>query len=209
MRLFFTTCAVAALTATVGHAASFSFTGNFSRDDDVQLFNFSVGSTSSVTLRTYSYAGGTQADGNVVEAGGFDPILALFDSSGALIDENDDGSGLPEDPNTGASYDTELTTSLGMGNYTVSVMQYDNFAAGANLTDGFERDGQGNFTSSFDCDASAFCDVTGDERTNAWAFDVLNVDTADQPAPSAIPVPAALPLLLGGLFALGLFRRRA
>ncbi len=53
-------------------AADFSFRGNFSTDDEVHLFNFSVGATSTVTLKTLSYAGGTQADGTVISAGGFD-----------------------------------------------------------------------------------------------------------------------------------------
>ena len=42
-------------------AADFSFTGNFTNDNEVQEFNFSVaGSPSDVTLRTWSYAGGNK-----------------------------------------------------------------------------------------------------------------------------------------------------
>ena len=37
--------------------------------------------TSTVTLQTYGYAGGTNAAGQVIAQGGFDPILALFDST--------------------------------------------------------------------------------------------------------------------------------
>lgn len=198
---------VAMASSTTASAADFSFTGTFSQDDDVQIFNFSVGAPSIVTLRTYSYAGGIQADGNVVSAGGFDPILALFDATGVLIAENDDGPGVPSDPTTGARFDTELTTTLGIGAYSVSIMQYNNFAAGGLLSDGFLNDGLGNFTAGFGgCSASAFCDVAGDSRSNEWAFDILNVETATT---APIPVPAALPLLLGGLAALGLIRRRA
>src|SRR5262245_35968039 len=78
-------------------ADNFSFTGSFAVDNDVQLFNFSVMAPSNVTLRTWSYAGGTNAAGQLIAAGGFDPILALFDSSGALIDQNDDGVGVAPD----------------------------------------------------------------------------------------------------------------
>src|SRR5688572_11867502 len=72
-------------------AANFSFTGNLSDPNQELLFNFDVGVASTVTLRTYSYAGGTNAAGQVIPGGGFDPILALFNSSGLLINQNDDG----------------------------------------------------------------------------------------------------------------------
>ena len=72
---------------------NFSFAGTFGDDDDVQLFNFTANGASTVSLVSFSYAGGTQANGNVVVRGGFDPILALFDSSGALVGQNDDSSG--------------------------------------------------------------------------------------------------------------------
>lgn len=189
-------------------AADFSFTGTFDQDDDVQLFNFLVGASSTVTLRTYSYAGGTQADGNVVSAGGFDPILALFDSTGALINQNDDGSGVPADPVTSLTYDTLLSSTLAAGSYTVSVMQYDNFANRPNLSDGFAQDGAGNFTASLNgCTANIFCDAGGYSRTGEWAFDVLNVESASTPT-SPVPIPASLPLLAMAVGAFGIMRRR-
>jgi hypothetical protein len=167
-----------------------------------------------VTLRTYSYAGGVNAAGDVIPAGGFDPILALFDSSGALIGQNDDGAGVPNGPNTGTAYDTLLESSLAAGDYTVAVMQYDNFAAGSFLADGFTRDGQPNFTAGFGCSNGIFCDVSGaapfDNRTGAWAFDVLNVAAADEgPTLNApVPLPAALPLFAAALAGLGFAGRR-
>src|SRR5574341_686978 len=108
-------------------ALDFSFTGSFIQDDDVQLFNFTVGIASTVTLRTYSYAGGTNAAGTVIPSGGFDPILALFNSSGVLIGQNDDGNtpDVPIDPVTANHYDTLLQSSPGPGGYTVSVMQFE------------------------------------------------------------------------------------
>ena len=63
--------------ATVGlgshpaNADNFSFTGSFTNDSNVQLFNFSVAATSSITLRTFSYAGGTNSAGTVIPEGGF------------------------------------------------------------------------------------------------------------------------------------------
>lgn len=75
-------------TGTGSAASFFSFNGNFTADDNVQLFNLSVGATSNVEFRTWSYAGGTNAAGQVIPEGGFDPILALFGSTGALFAQN-------------------------------------------------------------------------------------------------------------------------
>src|SRR6266536_1432206 len=107
--------ALAALTVGSLQAANFSFTGNFNNDADVQLFSFTVGATSTVTLRTWSYAGGTNAAGQVIPRGGFDPILALFDSAGLRINQNDDGGASVPTDLSGVNYDTFLSSTLGPG----------------------------------------------------------------------------------------------
>jgi hypothetical protein len=180
-------------TLTPAQAADISFTGTLADANEVLLFNFNVSVDSTVTLLTHSYAGGINAAGQAIAQGGFDPILALFDSTGALIGQNDDGGAgaVPADPVTGANFDTYLQVLLAPGAYTVSVMTFANFANGPNLSDGFT--GGGSFT-----------DVTGDQRTNAWAFDVLNVDAATQ----VVPEPATVALFGAGLLGLGVARRR-
>jgi hypothetical protein len=172
----------------------YSFTGNLANDDQVQFFNFSVAAPSTVTLRTWSYAGGTNANGQAIAAGGFDPILALFDDTGLRINQNDDGGFLvAADPVTGMHYDTYLSSVLGTGNYTVSVSQFSNFA-GATLSSPFPGSG-----------TSGFVDVTGATRTSAWAFDILGVEAATQ---TAVPEPSVLALLGLGLFGVAAARRR-
>jgi hypothetical protein len=198
------------LAASLASAANFSFQGTLTRDDEVQLFTFSVGSPSTVTLRTWSYAGGVNAAGTTISRGGFDPILALFNSSGVLITTNDDGNfNVPADPVTGENFDTYLQSSLGAGTYTVSVMQYDNFANEPNLSDGFLNTGNPTFTSIFGCSNGRFCDVDGVNRTGAWAFDVLGVASASVPTPpSGVPEPATVSMMIAGLGIVAFFGKR-
>lgn len=179
-------------------AANYSFTGTFSGDDDVQLFDFTVGVPSTVTLITKSYAGGTLSNGSVIQAGGFDPILSLFDSAGTFIILNDDdfGSNVLTDPISHERFDAFLHLVLGPGTYTASITQFYSFPSGSNLTDGFSNTGDPTFTSSFGCSNGQFCDATGKNRTNEWAFDILNVNDASLSGGPAVPEPTSV-LLFG------------
>lgn len=194
------------LLTSLASAANFSFQGTFTQDDQVQLFNFTVASTSTVTLRTWSYAGGVNAAGVTIARGGFDPIFALFNSSGVLIGENDDGNALvPADSVTGQNFDTYFQTSLTAGSYTAAIMQYDNFPNGPNLSNGFANTGNPTFTGAFGCSNGRFCDVVPDNRTGLWAFDILGATSATS---SVVPEPGITALVGLGLGVLALSRRR-
>src|SRR5689334_4991791 len=92
------------LFSSVSLGASFSFTGLFTQDDQVQFFSFVLNAPGTVTLETWSYGGGTNSGGQAIPSGGFDPVLSVFDSTGLLQGLNLDGTCPPHntDPVTGA-----------------------------------------------------------------------------------------------------------
>lgn len=206
------------LAAQTANSATYSYTGNFTSDDEVRFFDFDVTAETEITFRTYSYAGGTMADGTGVTAGGFDPVLGVYDKSdGNLIAYNDDGPSIfiEADRDTDTAYDSYFTWELSPGQYRLSLSQHSN-APVQNLSTAFAREGDEDFTSEFGCSNSLFCDADGQNRTNAWALDILGVadDFASDaptapPVVSSMPLPAGAPLMLAGIGALALLRRKA
>lgn len=198
--------------AGVASASSFSFSGTFTQDDQRQLFLFTAPS-SDVLLRTWSYAGGTDAAGGIVAPGGFDPALALFDATGGfttsslLVDSNDDGAGVAVDPVTGNAYDSLLELfGLDPGHtYALVLTQSNNFANGPTYGDGFLQDGTGNFTAANCGGTTPFCESLGVYRNGSWEVDIVGVGTA---AETGVPEPAAFLLGSLGLCAFVLVRRR-
>lgn len=190
-----------ALTAGAQAApVNFSYIGAFEKDNDVQFFTFTTNGSSVVRLRSYSFGGGVQADGNVVVDGSFDPNLSLFDGSGMLVGQNDDsvsrtpgacGRGVVT-PYDGDEWDTCMNVQLAAGQYTVALTQYDNFARGPNLQAGFRYDNNPDFLG---CE-ELFCGKAG-----KWAFDLLNVEDAYM-----VPEPGSLALF--GIAALGIAATR-
>lgn len=194
--------------AKSAQALDFDFSGAFQNDNDVLSFDFTVGSDSTITIFSSSW-----------DDGGFDPILAIWDSNGNLIEEQDDGGLIGSELSNSVSYDYDVwdsyyTKFLTAGNYTATVAQYNNFAVGSSLSDGFRYDGAGNenFTAQFGCTNGKFCGVdnANDNRTNEWAFHILDVDDAvivDPPEKTPEPTTMLGLLAFGALGASTLKRK--
>ncbi len=198
-------------------AASITLQGQFTLDDNVQLFDLVVAQTGSVDIRTYGYAGGSTTTGAVVPRGGFDPVLTLFDSAGAFLADNDEGVGVPVDSVTGEASDARITTTLTAGSYIAALTQFDNFSAG-DLANGFVEAGNPHFTADptfttgGPCPSQVFRDISGTAgrcRDGNWAVDFVNVASVTERAPSSIPEPSSSLLLGCGLIGLAVgFRSR-
>jgi len=188
-------------------SAEVDFTGNFSKDNDVLRFDFSVGlPNTNVTIFSSSWI-----------TGGFDPILAIWDSAGNQLFEQDDGGLAGSQQSNSISYpfgefDSFLNFDLDAGDYIATLTQYDNFSVSTLLADGFRFDADPLFTAVFGCSNGRFCegsleDSNGDpvelNRTSAWELHFLNVDNASL---NQIPEPPSLMLI--GLAACALIGSR-
>jgi hypothetical protein len=198
------------LTIVFSSAFSFgdtiSYTGNFQHDDDVKDFDFQVASAGLVTLRTWSFAGGTNAAGTSISSGGFAPVLSLFDDAGDLLQMDYAGmlggcGVVAADPNTGFCWDAFIAAPLSTGSYTLVLTEDDNLALGPTLADGFSEAGTGDFTGPlFLGTAGSFILADGSSRTSGWAVDITT------PAQTAVvPEPGSMLLVLSGA---GLLLRR-
>jgi uncharacterized protein (TIGR03382 family) len=195
--LLLSAVAVSAVTAS-----NFSFTGAFSASDDAQYFTFST--SGETTIRTLSYGGGTNVAGLMVPAGGFDPLLNIFDQTGAQVgafDNSATGGGCAPGITAGTDgcLDSYFNGTLEPGIYTLVLTQFDNILNGSTLSDGF--------LSQQACSAM-FCDSFDQTtaRSGAWAVDFISVNSATEIVDT--PEPGSIALAAGGAVLLAMLRRR-
>jgi hypothetical protein len=193
-------------------ATVLSSEGSFSSDDEVKLFNFSLGSDFLFSARTWSFGGGVNGAGDSVAAGGFAPVLSLFDANGTqdllqIAQAGAGGScpaGANTDPASGFCWDVGFSLLLTTGDYILALTQDDNTPFGPFLTDGFLRNGQGNFTGPSYLGTDGQCVlVDGGQRTCDWAVDFVLPES-----PVVVPEPGALALLALGVVVLAGVKRR-
>lgn len=170
---------LAAIPLSAAQSAS-SYTGAFSQDSDQRAFFFSLSAAGTVTLRTFSYAGGMNAAGATIPQGGFDPTISVFDSTGNLIAYNRDGgcANVATDSVTGFCWDSWLQIQLPAGNYTAILTESENLPNGPTLADSFVYAGQGNFTAAPGSGAPGFWDFFPNKRTSAYALDIIGATTS-------------------------------
>lgn len=193
-------------------AATVSFTGSFTQDSQINLYTFSVPSTSTVTLLTYSYGGGTNGQGQVISRGGFEPTISLFSPAGTLLTvSGPNGSCPPQttDSVSGICGDAYVQQSLTAGIYTAALTEFFNVANGPSLANGFLQQGTGNFTGpSCSVPGGSFLDETCGQRTSNFAIDFVNVQSAAPATASAVPEPGSFWLILPCAVLLGVASMR-
>jgi hypothetical protein len=215
-REHFTRCALTALAclfANAALAADISFTGQFSKDDDVQLFQFSLANETIVSMQTWSFAGGLNVAGSIIPGGGFAPALSLFDASGSQDLLGLDTGGFPpsncgpRNIDSGFCLDAYMVVDLFPGMYILVLTQSDNLPMGPTLADGFFYQGAGNYTGDlYGVPGGSFILFDGTSRTNQWAVDITGVDYAGM-----VPEPCSALFGALGLIALsagGWWRKR-
>ncbi len=184
--------------AAPGFSNSFSFIGNFVRDNDIAMFEFTMFSADTVTLQTWSYGGGFNDRGEQVDSGGFEPVLQVYNKPSGAANGPTFFPGLysscgPNNTDPGrhdACFDIYAQIFLPAGNYWLILLQNPNAPVGSNnLSDGFQFDSNPDFN-------NGFVGTFGDQGRSDWALDIVNVDDASvSPEPSSAALMAAAAFL--------------
>lgn len=207
-----------AATAVSLSAESLSYTGTLNTPQDVFQTTFTLTATDTVTFQTWGFGGGTNAEGQVIPAGGFDPLIALFSGTGLSATMVVDGSGNPlanadnlynppwsfvgNCPAAGTVAiggnndcgDVLMQAVLGAGTYTL-VLTDANYIPAAVFDNGSLSEGFVDFTGGVfqTCDPVADACITPNGN---YAVDIVS---AQSDLTTPVPEPSTLPLLCIGL----------
>lgn len=186
--------AALALSSLQAQAANFSFDGDIAYNTDVVQVAFTLNAASDqVRLWTDSWTEGLN----------FDPTLTLWIKDGSgynLVGDNDDDNTI--DPAQGF-YDAGLSlATLTAGQYLVTLGAAPNYAIGTLLSQGFALDGSTPTLISQWMQPSYNVNAN-DQKGTFWRLNLSGVDTA-----TTVPEPATSALILAGLSAVLLSRRR-
>jgi hypothetical protein len=200
------------LAAAPGLASEILFQGTFTTDNQTALFNITANTSEFISIRTYSYAGGT-VDSVVIPGGGFDPSGFLFDNMGDVqVLTNGTCSQVATDSTTGSCDDLFFQDTLGPGTFTLALAVADNTPVDTSVADGFVNDGNPGFTCVAAATSGNFCDLStalGTSRTGDYAISITGADAVNQLGTSGTPEPVSMLLLLAGCGMIALLRRRS
>lgn len=157
-----------------------TYSGSLSDPGSVVQQSITLSSISRLVLSTTSYGGGTNANGTVSTAGGFQPSLTFYNGDGSYFASQQISSPVAQtDPGTGRALDSYLLLpSLPGGSYIVTLTNWatQQPPTATNLRDGFVNYG-----------GSTFADVGGASRTGAYALNVVaSADSSAVPEPSSV-----------------------
>lgn len=170
-------------------ASTFTHSGAFTADNDVYEYSFNVPTMQTYTFNTTSYGGGANLDGTTSAAGGFVPVLSLFNGAGGPAG------------NAGGSGDAYLQLALAAGSYTLALTEFPNVAIN-NLSDGFLFASDPNATGTVCGQAGGtFLDSTVApcaQRNGNYAVNVSSASPVPEPPTWALMLPAAGVLFFAG-----------
>ena len=212
---------IGALCSGVAAAGSISLVGQLDPSDpqDVFLYEFTLSAPTTVAIQTWGYGGtlsapgGTNAKGNAIAAGGFDPYVTVFNGSGPTATfrvSNDDGACPPGALSAGLCLDSTLSLSaLPAGTYTLALSAFENMSFAENygsgtLADGFIGLGSfGGRTSAFAVDISGAGIVVPALALgyvpNALTFGAQTLNVASGPMTILVTNTGSAPVALGAL----------
>jgi len=185
--------------ATVAATYTGTLTAESGTPGSVVVEMLSLPAPSSVTIFTTSYGGGTNLDNTTTSAGGFQPSVTLFDTTGfAVATENGMFSPLNN------SWDAYIQDpSVPAGNYFVVMTDQANQVSPAFT--GFGNTAPSNFYTFFSGPGgSTFTDAQGNVRTGNYALDVA----ASSITSSSAPEPATFWLIVPVLASAVCFLRK-
>jgi hypothetical protein len=190
------------LSASGVFAGTVSYTGTLDSPEDTFETSATLSADGTLTLQTWGFGGGTNADGVAIPAGGFDPFVGVFDSDDDLIQGTSDvlsnyGSftGCPPAGlvTIGSVADNcgDITMSLALpaGTYTVLVSDADYIPNAI-----FDSPSYGNLSEGFtDFTGGAFQTCADESDCNNdtanWALDVTTSGgAAGAPEPGSLGV---------------------
>ncbi|NQY66028.1 MAG: PEP-CTERM sorting domain-containing protein [Alteromonadaceae bacterium] len=172
------------LCTNTANAGLLHFDGNIEFHNDVIFVNFTLDEdTTNVRMWTDSFQYGTN----------FDVMTTLWDSSGTLLETNDDNSSI--NPATQTYYDSGFVVGTMLaGDYTFSVQTYANFNLGNNISDGFIYDNLQAESMTTWVQPS-----TGVNQGTYWSVWLDGASTGEANVES-VPEPSTLAIFAFGIF---------